>query len=317
LDSGFSTLIPLELPPQLTRLPALAAVPAEMTTVFKKCLRLNLFVIIIFLLSMAGTQCFDYKASRYIWIIDPFCMFFGSSKQRHQAAASTPKCRAQPYQLSLAWVPLAIVFLAVTGTHLCYAIAVYLEQIPACIPYWDSCTSISRTGRLLPGKLIFKAFMLPMAMLSLLFWYVLSRWMLRYVGCGTLLWYLGLIGNLFVIAYIVALGESGESYQRVRRVGVTLYFGLTLFAQLWFIYLARRTLCARFGMAVRRIVNLMYGLMVLTFLVCIISVVLSAAYSGYHRIDDAFEWNIALLMNVHFLLHFFLWRALDVKVELL
>lgn len=216
----------------------------------------------------------------------------------------------------LYWVPLMMAVLGLVGVHLSYGIAVAMDHIVLCNPYWDSCTSISRTGRKPPEKLVFKGFIMPVMMLGLLFWVVLGSWLRRRVGVGRSLQVLGVIANTFVILYIVALGE-GSDYNLLRRTGVILFFGLTLFAQLLFVYYCQRYLLpvSRNPPAIR-CYRVMHALAIVTFIVCILSVLLSAFYSGYHRIDDAFEWNIALLMNAHFFVHVFLWRALDIKVVL-
>ena len=217
----------------------------------------------------------------------------------------------------LAWLPLCIFLLSVVGVHLSYAIAVYMEHIPLCIPYWDSCTSISRTGRLLPEKLVFKAFMLPVALLSMVFWWVLGTWMQRLLACGRVLIWLGITANLFVILYLLALGEGGDAYRTLRRTGVTTYFGLTLLAQLLFVYYFQsRLLHVNNAPGVHSLYRKMYWLMLLTFVIGILSVVLSIFYPGYRYIDDAFEWNIALVMNLHFLLHYWLWRELRIRMQL-
>lgn len=224
--------------------------------------------------------------------------------------------RVPAQSVALYWIPLLIVVLSLTGVHLSYAIAVAMDHIELCNPYWDSCTSISRTGRKPPEKLVFKGFMLPVVMLGLMFWLVLGSWLRRRVGVGRILQVLGTIANTFVILYIVALGE-GSDFNLLRRIGVILFFGLTLFAQLMFVYYCQRYLMPVVTEPVAlRCFRVMYGLAIVTFLVCIVSVLLSAFYSGYNQIDDAFEWNIALLMNAHFLVHVFLWRSLGIRLWL-
>jgi hypothetical protein len=54
--------------------------------------------------------------------------------------------------------------------------------MPWCIPYIDSCTSISATGREPPAFFVFKALMIPAAMLLMAYWLLNARW-LRQLGC--------------------------------------------------------------------------------------------------------------------------------------
>ena len=53
----------------------------------------------------------------------------------------------------------------VIGVNLAYWIGVTHDNLPSCIPYIDGCTSISSTGRYPPGDRLFRAVMLPQAVL--------------------------------------------------------------------------------------------------------------------------------------------------------
>jgi hypothetical protein len=55
------------------------------------------------------------------------------------------------------------------------------------------------------------------------------------------------------------------------------------------------------------------GLCIVILTVGISSVVLGALYAGYEDIEDAFEWNLALLLNMQFVLVFFIWRKGQAK----
>ena len=69
--------------------------------------------------------------------------------------------RALPYWAAI--VPLVTV-------NVCYVVAIGLDHLPACIPYLTGCTSVSSTGRIAPESLIFRAGMLPSALIVALFW---------------------------------------------------------------------------------------------------------------------------------------------------
>lgn len=79
-----------------------------------------------------------------------------------------------------AWpAPLAAGLLALLTIHLCYLIAAAHGHVPWCLPWIDSCTSISATGRQLPEKLLFKPLMmLSMLLAGMTFW-LAARWLAR------------------------------------------------------------------------------------------------------------------------------------------
>src|SRR5690606_23810077 len=128
--------------------------------------------------------------------------------------------RLAPFALFTGLLPLLCV-------HLSYVIAAAYGHVDWCVPYWDSCTSISATGRELPEKLVFKLLMLPAAVCALLFWWLAHRWL--HLACnrgsramlGT-----GIVAALFLMLYVVALGEGNE-YRWARQAGIILFFSLT------------------------------------------------------------------------------------------
>jgi hypothetical protein len=78
--------------------------------------------------------------------------------------------------------------------------------------------------------------MIPNVFLLLVTWEHVRRW-LRILGAcspsraGTIA-LLGMVGALFLVFYVTALGSEGEWYRWQRRYGVTFYFGGTALAQL-------------------------------------------------------------------------------------
>ena len=49
--------------------------------------------------------------------------------------------------MRLSFVPVVVALLPLAAIHLCYLLAAYLGHVPWCLPYVDSCTSISAAGR--------------------------------------------------------------------------------------------------------------------------------------------------------------------------
>ena len=103
--------------------------------------------------------------------------------------------------------------------------------------------------------------------------------------------------------YTLALGEVGDGFRLLRRIGVVLAFAFTFIAQVMFTRcvreLARRDGDARW----HRFYGWMMRLLGLLLVVGVVSVVLDALLAdGYDTMEDAFEWWMALLLNAYFVL---------------
>lgn len=204
------------------------------------------------------------------------------------------------------WLALAAALVPLLTIHLTFAVSVLEGHVELCIPYWDSCTSISRTGRYGTSYFIFKGTMLPAAVLGILFWWLNSRW-LRQLGIHSrgVAWipWLGLIASLSLAAYTLALGHAGDGFNLIRRTGVVLYFALTFICELLVSGGLRNH--PQWVQTGRRLTNLC----MFTLGVGIISVIIDGVAPEFHnRRDDAFEWVLAALVNAHALWLALLWR---------
>ncbi|MGM0767946.1 MAG: hypothetical protein ACQEV6_07970 [Pseudomonadota bacterium] len=212
------------------------------------------------------------------------------------------------------WLALAAGLIPLLTIHTTFLVSILEGHVSFCIPYWDSCTSISRTGRHGTSYFIFKGTMLPAAILGILFWWLNGRW-LQQLGVYTrgAAWvpWLGLVACVALGAYTLALGHAGEGFNLIRRIGVVLYFALTFICEL-LVSAGLRThpLWHRSG---TRLLNLCQ----LTLCVGILSVILDGVVPEfYDRKDDAFEWILALLINAHALWLAWLWRKSRFRVRL-
>lgn len=224
--------------------------------------------------------------------------------------ASTIRNRSIP----LWWLALAAALIPLLTIHITFAVAILEGYISWCIPYWDSCTSISRTGRYGTAYFIFKGAMLPAAVLGTLFWWLNSLWLLQLGASGRgQLWvpWLGLVACVALAAYTLALGHEGEGFNLIRRIGVVLYFSLTYIAQL----LISSALKGRPRW--RKSGKRLLWLSEVTLAVGIFSVILTAAAPDlYSQIDNAFEWVLALLINLHALCVVLLWKLSSFQARL-
>lgn len=204
------------------------------------------------------------------------------------------------------WLALAAGLIPFLTIHTTFVVSVIEGHISFCNPYWDSCTSISRTGRSGTSYFIFKGAMLPAAVLGILFWWLNGRWLrqlgLHTAGAAWVPW-LGLTACLALTAYTLALGHTGEGFNLVRRTGVVLYFALTFISQLLISgALKNHPVWHREGGRLLTLCQITLG-------VGIFSLILDGLAPDYHdQKDNAFEWLLALLINIHALWLAWLWR---------
>ena len=224
---------------------------------------------------------------------------------------STP---SRSLTLPLWGIALAASLIPLVTIHTTYLVSALEGHVPWCMPYWDSCTSISRTGRYGISYFIFKGAMLPAALLGVMFWWLNARW-LRSLGAqgrgiGWLPW-LGLVACVCLAAYTLALGHEGDGFRFIRRTGVILYFSLTFIAQL--LLTASLLKVAAWASWARRLLRVCQTALGIGILSVILTTV---AYELYSQIDDAFEWVLALLVNGHALAVAWLWRQSNFRANL-
>ena len=99
---------------------------------------------------------------------------------------------------TLAW---AAALLPLATIHLSFITSVAEGVFPVCNPYWIDCTSISHGGRHGSAYFLFKAGMMPTALLLALFWVLQARWLTQ--GHTSPHWPLSLVGLIGSIALIV------------------------------------------------------------------------------------------------------------------
>jgi hypothetical protein len=177
-----------------------------------------------------------------------------------------------------------------------------------CVPYIDGCVSISRAARSGPGLLLFKVLMLWASLMLVLSWKYVRDWLLGLRACSQnrarVLTILGMIGALFLVFYVTALGNEDEWYRWQRRYGVVFYFGGTALAQLllvWVLWPVRGHLAA--GRAAGPIVTLT-ALVTLQWALGVFSSVKRLIFDDpelIDRVENIIEWCYALPMAAGFI----------------
>lgn len=200
----------------------------------------------------------------------------------------------------------------IVAIHSTYLVSAVQGHVPWCFPYFESCTSISATGRHGAAYFLFKGTMIPAAMLLMAFWYLAYRW-LRSLGdsrnAGRSIFVIGMLGALFLIVYTVALGASGDNFRLQRRIGIICYFTFTYLSQLLLVW--RMGHC-RMQDATR---PWLFGLCMTTLSIGVTTLVLDAVIDNYDDYEDAFEWILALLVHLYFLVIVVTWKGFRVRYE--
>ena len=128
----------------------------------------------------------------------------------------------------------------------------------------------------------------------------------------------GLVACLGLILYISVLGERGSAWAAQRRVGTVLFFSFTYIAQLLLIrqlYELRN----RLPRLPSSLLHAMLGVSVVLLILGLTTVGLAAwDKSWYKTVENAFEWNLTLLLQCNFLLVYFVWRRANwqLRVEI-
>lgn len=212
-------------------------------------------------------------------------------------------------------VALLAAVLPFAGVHLTWLLAAFLGLVEWCNPYIDSCTSISATGRRPPASYLFRATMLPAAVVLAAYWWCSYSWLRSLsgetagAGLRSLRWMLGLglVASIGLILYVTVLGEAGDVWRRQRRAGTVLFFSFTFISQLLLSAQLRR-LAPRLP-ACQALARSMWYLCCILLALGILTLVLQAWYHAfYDSVEDAFEWVLSLLLQANFLLGYFCWR---------
>ncbi len=196
----------------------------------------------------------------------------------------------------------------VIGINLAYWIGVNADVLPSCFPYLDGCTSISSTGRYPPGDRLFRAIMLPQAVLLAVTWYFAVLW-LRSMSPGVRVanaaLFFGLMGAAALVLYVSYLGTKEPFYELMRRFGIYLYFIGTVFGQMFLTFALKRS-------PVRQA---MLGVVAVPWLLGLLNFAQKSLRATPDRMENAIEWIVSLLMQCWFLLLYLEWRRTGFRIS--
>jgi hypothetical protein len=126
---------------------------------------------------------------------------------------------------------------------------------------------------------------------------------------GNTIFIIGTLGALFLIVYSVALGAAGDLLRLQRRIGVIFYFTLTYLSQLLLVWRMSKVLVMETSRP------WLLGLCVTTLSIGITTIFLGLYLENYDDYEDAFEWILALLVHLYFLVLAGAWKRTGFRVR--
>ena len=215
--------------------------------------------------------------------------------------------------MDLRHLALVIWPLAWLGVLAAYAASALGGHLEACVPHLTGCASVSASGRHGAGFFVFKAAMMPVAVLFAGYWALAERW-LRAAGDRAAKWRAtmlacGLGGAAALVLYTTFLGSEGAIYRALRQYGTVLFFGLTFLAELLLVYRAKaiggppRLLAAKTALCVFMLIE---GLALEA---------LSLFVLGDAWLENVAEWHVASALTFYPALTWLLWRRTGFRIR--
>ncbi len=213
----------------------------------------------------------------------------------------------QLYSIDVRALPLWAAALPLVTINICYLVAIGLDHLPACFTYFSGCTSVSSTGRLAPESLIFRAGMLPSAVIVMLFWRRCSTFL--EIGGQTrfrlaTVRVLGVIAALSMTIYTVTLGFPGNEYRVLRRVGIDGFALSNYIAQVLFVLSYRHMSISAAEKSRRWLVAVCVAIPA----IAIAGEVAKWMGAPRHPVNNVMAWNALLLQCTYFVAVSRLWN---------
>jgi hypothetical protein len=205
------------------------------------------------------------------------------------------------------FLPLFVGLAPIVGVVVAYWLNVEADKLPSCMPLIDGCTSISATGRYVPGSMVFRAVLLPQAPLLIFLWWVGVHWLRTIAPSARVhraILICGVTGAIALILYVMFLGTKQPFYEFTRRFGIYFYFLGTALAQ---VIMARAMPQSLLRTAMLWVISIPFALGILNLL-------LKVLLDDSNNFENSIEWVSALLMQAWFVLLYFSWRGSDFAI---
>lgn len=182
-----------------------------------------------------------------------------------------------------------------------YIASVKLNLVPACIPNFEGCTSISRAGRNVPVKYFFKPMMYLYSFILFLYWYKFLEILNKFKISEKKFSFFSFFSVLFLILYIIFLGE-GKIYEFFRRIGIYIYIFFTVITQFLVsnkLYFLKKKIIKIYNF---KFIKINYYL---TFFLVISGIILLPVLiikiDNFPEIKNIISWNYFFLIQLYFL----------------
>lgn len=193
----------------------------------------------------------------------------------------------------------------ITLTHM---IAASAGHVPYCVAYLTGCTSVSSSGRSAPESIVFRAGMVPAAVILIVFWHRCALFLelsgVRGRGSASLK-VIGVILGLSLMLYALTLGYSDSIYPAIRRAGMTGFAVGTFVAEIIFIVAYR-------PLQRRNTENMWRWLIVLCValpLLDLMSEIVKWSGVNGNSPDHVATWNAFIAASVFYVIVGRIWRA--------
>jgi len=187
--------------------------------------------------------------------------------------------------LNLRFHSFLIFLIPVIAIHASFFLSTSIGTLDLCNPYIDGCLSISRSSRQPISILFFKVLMIISGMLLFFIWpRILKK------NDNSAFKFIGQIGSIFLIIYVIALGNDGDIYRFMRQYGVFIFYLSTLLSQWYY----------SFYIKIDSLKLISYWQIVMT----IVSIPFYVYLKNDSSFENIFEWWLSLSINVWFLMYF-------------
>ena len=212
--------------------------------------------------------------------------------------------RDSPSGTALWALPLAAGLVPAIAAGAALALSTRLGLVEPCNPFIDGCVSISRAARHDLPNHVFRALVLPAAVLQALTWALCRMW-LKDAGAGArALPWLGAAAGVFLVLYGTFLGTEGETYRWLRRYGINFYFGLTYLAMLIAAGASWREERSRLATSLIVLCAIVLALG----LAHVVAPLATADELFRNRLENILEWHVGLAFTIYFAALAVLWR---------
>ena len=205
-------------------------------------------------------------------------------------------------------IPFVLGVLAIIAGNVSFILSVNEGFVETCFPYFEGCTSISKTGRQGLSFIVFKLIILPVMTLLSIYWLLSYNLIKNSIEVHKLTLKImitsGVIGSIFGIIYASFLGSEGNIYQLLRRFGIYFFFLGTYLSQVLEVYLLFRSKKNHNSIYLKIMKFLSY----LIGLVNVFSIPIYGLIEEDDWLENVLEWNITLLIFIYFILVSLFWK---------